>query len=164
MTAPPEAAPVEAEGHPAPASRRLELLIAVLAVVLAAVVLVLSRGIESKVDAGGLAPSWWPTVVSGAALAISVALLVLALVRRPPAREDLQSGTREGWFRVLVSSALTVLFLAAWGLVGFVVACPIYLAALLATYGLRSRGLVIFPVAVTALIYVLFDLILRVPL
>ncbi|MFD1506707.1 tripartite tricarboxylate transporter TctB family protein [Georgenia yuyongxinii] len=161
---PEQAEPALDEKHVAPASRRLELLIAVLAVALAVVVLVLSQGIESRVDSGGLAPSWWPAVLAGSALAISLALLVLALVRAPGEREDLQSGTREGLYRVLISSALSVLFLVAWEPVGFIIACPIYLAGLLATYGLRSRGLVIFPVAVTAVIYVLFDVILRVPL
>ncbi|MFH5821214.1 tripartite tricarboxylate transporter TctB family protein [Georgenia sp. AZ-5] len=163
VTTPPEVE--QPEGYIAPASRRLELVIAVLAVALSAVVLVLSQGIESQVDSGGLAPSWWPSVLAGAALAISAVLLILALVRRPAERGDLQAGTRQGWYRVLISSALSVLFLVAWEPVGFVIVCPLYLAALLATYGLRGlRGLLIFPVAITALIYVLFALILRVPL
>jgi len=156
-----------ADGAPPPArsSRALEGGVAAVAVVASIVVLLLARGIESRVDSGGLSPDWWPLVLGGTGLALSLALLVVGLTRPPAEREGVQAGTREGWFRAGLAIVLSVLFIEVWGAVGFVVPAVVYLLALAVIFGVRSwKFLLLFPLGVTALIYVLFDLLLRVPL
>lgn len=157
--------PESVEGVDAEPSRRLEVGIAVVAVAGSIAVLVLSGGIESQVDAGGVSPQWWPRTLAVVALVISVALLVVAVSRAPFARDDLNRTTAAGWRRVLVTAAASVLFIVAWDTVGFVVGCPLYLAALMALYGKRGlMALVVFPVVTTAGLYAMFHLLLRVPL
>lgn len=157
--------PTEGAAPPARSSRAFEAAVAAIAVAASVVVLLLSREIESQVDSGGLSPDWWPLVLGGAGLALSVVLLVVALVRPPAVREDVEEGTREGWIRAGLAIVLSILFIEVWGAVGFIVPAVAYLLALSVLFGVRSwKFLVLFPLCVTALIYVLFDLLLRVPL
>lgn len=149
----------------APTSRALESIVAAVAVVASTVVLLLARDIDSRVDSGGLSPDWWPLVLGGTGLALSVALLVVGIARPPAEREGVAVATREGWVRAGLVIALSVAFIQVWGEVGFVVPAIVYLAVVSVIFGVRSwKFLLLFPLGVTALIYVLFDLLLRVPL
>ncbi|WP_324650067.1 tripartite tricarboxylate transporter TctB family protein [Georgenia sp. H159] len=150
---------------PASSSRAFEAVVAAIAVVASVVVLLLSRGIESRVDSGGLSPDWWPLVLGGTGLALSLALLVVALVRPTRERDGVDAATREGWIRAGLAIILSVIFIEVWAAIGFVIPAVVYLAVLALLFGVRSvKLLVLFPLGVTALIYVMFDLLLRVPL
>ena len=150
---------------PARTSRAFEGVVAALAVVASILVLLLARGIESRVDSGGLSPAWWPLVLGGTGLALSVVLLVIGLTRPPAAREGVQAGTREGWVRAGLAIVLSIIFIEVWGAVGFIIPSVVYLDVHAIVFRIRCwKFLLLFPLGRTALIYVLFDLLLRVPL
>lgn len=146
-------------------TRRLEVVVATTALGAAATFLLLTTRITSRVQADGLSPQWWPTVLGGCAVLLSLALLVGAVRREPAERAELDEATPGGRLRVVATAGACVAFLLAWDLVGFVVPAPLFLLALLLLYGARNRvALVLLPVGVTAGIYLLFDLLLKVPL
>ncbi|MEE6282918.1 tripartite tricarboxylate transporter TctB family protein [Georgenia sp. MJ170] len=155
----------EDEAPPAKSSRAFEAVVAVIAIAGVGTVLLLTRGIESTVDAGGLSPSWWPTVLATVGLALAVILLATSLVRPVDKREDVVAATPAGWRQAGLAAVAAVGFLVAWSQVGFVVPALVFLVALCLIFGARSvKVLVLFPVGITGLIYVLFDVLLRVPL
>jgi hypothetical protein len=162
------AEPVDtADDHAALArpSRRLEVVCAAVAVVGSGVLVLQARAIEVRSETGGIDPRWWPELLGTAGLALGALLLVVALVRPPFNRDDLEAATRQGWFRVAIAVALAVAFVLLWPVVGFLVATPVFLVA--ATYVFGGRGwktLVLFPVLMTAGIYLLFHTLLKVPL
>ncbi len=92
------AAPAAEEGvFSAPPSQRLELVIGAVALAAAVGVLLLSTQITSRVDAGGLHPKDWPTLLSALAIALSIGLLIKAKVGKPQEREGVNLATRTGW-------------------------------------------------------------------
>lgn len=175
----PESIPDDA--YVAPPSRRLELVIASASVALSALVVYLASHIAVRHETGGVDPRWWPTVLGSVALTLSLLLLVVAIVRPPFDREDVTSATRRGWIRCVAAMALSCVFIALWstlsfsftvGLPGlrltftaFIVVLPLYVAGLVAMFGGRGlKALVVFPAIVSVVIYVLFHLLLKVPL
>lgn len=151
--------------HAAPPSRRLEVIAAVVALVVALGARLLTGTIETRVDSGGVAPQWWPGVLSLAAIAVAAGMLGVALFGRPVEREGLETATRTGWERVGATLLATAAFVALWVNIDFRVAAPLYLAGLLALYGGRGlKALLLYPVAMTGFIYLLFRVVLRVPL
>lgn len=155
----------DVEAPPATTSRAFEAVVAAIAIAVVGAVLLLSQGISSDVDAGGLAPVWWPTVLGVIGLVLAVGMLVVALVRPLKEREDVVAATPEGWRQTGLAALASVAFVVAWDQVGFVVPALVFLVALCLIFGARSlKVLVLFPAGITALIYVLFDVLLRVPL
>ncbi|KKC38113.1 hypothetical protein WH87_10940 [Devosia epidermidihirudinis] len=146
-------------------SRRLEIVIAVTALVLSVTAIVLSQNIYLRMGAGGLDPKWWPTVLSSIAAGLSAILVGFALFGPTVSRGDLESVADGGWQRMLLALALSALYVFAWAQIGYIVPTIIYLAALLWLFGLRAwKGLVLFPLITTGFIYGLFHTMLRVPL
>ncbi|KAE8766128.1 tripartite tricarboxylate transporter TctB family protein [Georgenia thermotolerans] len=146
-------------------SRRLEIVCAALAVVGSGALYLLARAIEVRTETGGIDPRWWPELLGTLGLALGVALLVVAVVRPPFSREDLEAATRQGWVRLVSAVALSAAFVVLWPLVGFLVATPVFLIA--ATYLFGGRGwktLLLFPLITTAGINLLFHTLLKVPL
>lgn len=163
---PPDQSPPDPgdEAVPAHPSRTLELLVAVVSAVLAGGWFALSRAMTVATDTGGIDPRWWPSVLTGVWFGLSVLLLVWAL-RAPLARDDLESTTAQGWRRLLLLAVLSAAFIALWPVVGFPAASLVFLALVLWVCGARSwKTLLIYPVATTAFIYLLFQSLLRVPL
>ncbi|MFT3876615.1 MAG: tripartite tricarboxylate transporter TctB family protein [Propioniciclava sp.] len=162
---PADAGAAEETGFAAPASPRLELLIGVVALVAAGAVLALSTQITSRVDAGGLHPKDWPTLLSGLAIALAIGLLIKAKAGRPQEREGVNLATRAGQTQVGLVVLASIVFLLLWAYVNFVLACAVFLVGTLFIFGVRSPlWLVAFPAGITGLIYVLFRVLLRVPL
>jgi hypothetical protein len=150
---------------PARASRRLEIVCAALAVAGSGALALLARAIEVRAETGGIDPRWWPELLGLMGLALGAALLVVVLVRPPFNRDDLEAATRQGWVRVVASVALTVAYVLAWPLVGFVVATPVFLLAAVLLFGGRGwKTLILFPVLTTGFIYLFFHTLLKVPL
>lgn len=135
-------------------------------VVLSVAGLVGSRLIDVPHDSGTIGPRWWPSVLSLIALALSVLLTAVTFTRPPIDRDDLDATTRSGWRQFVATAVLALLFVAAWKYaVSFLVPCALLLAALLWLYGTRRwKPLVFFPLGMTAAIFVLFQLLLKVPL
>ncbi len=146
-------------------SRRLEVGVAIASLAVSAASLILALGISVRTETGGVDPRWWPLVLAGVGLALSFLLLVVSVARPPFERDDLEVASRAGWVRLVLAVAASAAYIAAWDLVGFVVPTVLFLAVLLWVFGQRRWiGLVVFPVAMTAFIYGLFQLVLKVPL
>lgn len=151
--------------HPTP-SKRFEIGIAGVLVVLSVAGIVGSRMISVPDESVTIGPRWWPTILSSVSLALSLLLAGVTVVRPPIDRDDIETTTRDGWYRFVATAVLALLFIAAWKYaVSFLVPCAILLAALLWIYGSRRwKPLVFFPIGMTAAIFVLFQLLLKVPL
>lgn len=147
-------------------SRKLEVAIALGLVLLCVAGLIGSRLIGVRTETGGIDPRWWPTVMCGIALALSILLAVIAFIRPPFDREDLEVTNHGGWIRLAWTIVLSALYIVAWSVTGnFVIPSVILLVALMWVYDGRGwKALVIFPVATVAGIYLLFHTLLKVPL
>jgi hypothetical protein len=157
--------PSDPDGVPtAPASRRLEVGSALGALVFLGALAFLARRIELRAETGGIDPRWWPELLGTIGLVLGVALLIVS-VSRPVPRDDLEASTRSGLVRVAVIVAITAVYLVMWPVVGFLVATPVFLVAVTAVTGGRGwRALLLFPVLTTGFIYLLFQMLLEVPL
>lgn len=163
MTAPDDSGAPAAPG--ARPSKPMEVAVAAVALAGFAVVFLLARGIELRVETGGIDPRWWPQVLGATGAALSAVLLGRAVVGAPARREGVQEATRDGRVRTVLVVALAALYVVAWPLAGFVVATPVFLAAGAYLFGGRGwAALLAFPVGLTALLYLLFRSVLEVPL
>lgn len=166
----------DAEGH-AVASRPLEIALAVVALIFSAGYLFLSTQIVLRREAppGQIDARFWPLVLGTSAVAVALILLAIAISRPAPSRDDIDRIQPGGVARVIVASILTIGFVAAWSFSSMVilgyriqmfpVTAALYLFALMLVFGQRRWvGLVVYPLAVTAFIYVLFGMLLRIPL
>lgn len=150
---------------PAPASRGLEVVGALVALVVSAALFVLSDRIEVRGEPGGIDPRWWPRLLGLTGLALSCLVLVTSMVGRPAERSGIEAATRLGRFRFLLTFAATIGYLLAWPVAGFVPTSFGLLVALTAIFGGRGfRALLIFPAALTGFVFGVFHLVLRVPL
>ncbi|WP_458042826.1 MULTISPECIES: tripartite tricarboxylate transporter TctB family protein [Bacteria] len=158
-------------------ARSLEIALAIVALAFTATYLFLSTRIELRLEAapGQLDARSWPLLLGTLGVAMSVVLLVIAIARPAPSREDLEVRRPGGVVRVIVTFAITAAFVFVWSLSSIVafgyrfelfpIVTAVYLFVLMLVYGQRKRlGLVIYPLALTAFIYVLFGMLLRIPL
>lgn len=161
----------------AAASRPLEIAFAAIALALTAGYLYLGTQISLRQEAapGQIDARFWPLVVGTVGVAVSVALLAIAIARPPQPRDDIERIQPGGVPRVMLTCVLTLGYVGLW-VIGSVVAfgyrielfpviTAVYLVLLMLLYGQRRwLGLVLYPVALTGFIYVLFGMLLRVPL
>jgi hypothetical protein len=146
-------------------SRAMEITVAAVGLAVGAAGIVLARGIEVRAETGGIDPRWWPTVLSIGSAALAAALLVVALLRPPFDRSDLERVSDGGWRRLLLAGVIAAGYVAAWQLVGYLAATVVFLALLVWVFGGRGwKTLIIFPVLTTAFTYLLFHTLLKVPL
>ena len=158
-------------------SRRLELTFAVVALAVAAgyLMLALQVPLRRAAAAGQMDARFWPTVLGASAVAVAVVLLVVAITRPAPTREDVERIQPGGVLRVIATLAIVVAFVALWSLGAvilfgyrievFPVAAGLLMASLMLAYGHRRwLSLLIYSVAVTAFVYVVFGMLLRIPL
>src|SRR5699024_12856255 len=89
-----ESAPEPTPGLPP--SRRLEVITGVVAAILSAAMIALSRAVVVIRETGGVDPRWWPTVLGILALALSVALVIVALSRPMNRRSEERRVGKEG--------------------------------------------------------------------
>ena len=168
----------ESDGYAgAAASRPLEIVFAAVALVVTAGYLYLSTRIPLRQEAapGQIDARFWPLLLGTAGVAVSIVLLAGAITRPPQSRGDLERIRPGGVPRVVLTCVLTLGYVGLWTL-GAVVAfgyrielfpviTAVYLVLLMLLYGQRRwLGLVLYPLAVTAFIYALFGMLLRVPL
>lgn len=161
----------------AAASRPLEIALAAIALALAAAYVYLGTQIPLRQEAapGQIDARFWPLVLGVSGVAVSIALLAIAIARPPESRDDIERVRPGGVLRVVLTCALTLAYVGLWT-IGSVIALgyrielfPIitaaYLVLLMLLYGQRRwLGLVLYPVATTAFIYLVFGMLLRVPL
>ncbi|MET0861834.1 MAG: tripartite tricarboxylate transporter TctB family protein [Microbacterium sp.] len=146
-------------------SRRLEVTTAAVALVLSVCGYFLAGAVEIRTETGGVDPRWWPTLLSLVAGCLSLALLLIAILRPPFDRSDLEVSSRQGWTRLGIALVCGILYIVLWQLAGYLIATPLFLAALIWVFGGRGwKTLILFPVITTGFTYVLFHTLLKVPL
>jgi hypothetical protein len=146
-------------------NRAMEITVAVVGLVAGLAGILLARGVELRAETGGIDPRWWPTVLSIGSAALSAALLVVALLRPPFDRSDLERVSEGGWRRLLLAGVIAAGYVAAWQVVGYIVATVVFLALLVWVFGGRGwKTLILFPVLTTGFTYLLFHTLLKVPL
>jgi len=161
----------------AAASRPLEITFAVVALVFTATYLYLGTQITLRQEAvpGQIDARFWPLLLGTCGVGVSIALLVFAILRPAPSRDDIERIQPGGVVRVVATCVLTAVYVALWAMSSvvafgyrielFPIITALFMAALMLVFGQRRwLGLVIYPIAVTAFIYVLFGMLLRVPL
>lgn len=164
------------EPPPAP-SRALEVSFAAGAVAFSVIYLVLSFQIELRREAaaGQIDARFFPILIGIIALVTSVAMLIFALIKEPPTREDLEKQQPGGLIRVGAALLISLLYVAIWSLKSVIIAgyrievfpfaTALFIFALIWLFGPRKiAGLIIYPLAITAFIWVLFGMLLRIPL
>ncbi|WP_417555261.1 tripartite tricarboxylate transporter TctB family protein [Microbacterium sp.] len=170
-------APVDDGYQAATPSRRLEIVFAVIAVAFTAGFLFLATQIPLRREAapGQMDARFWPTVLGVAAVALSIILLVIATTRPLSTREDIERIQPGGVLRMIVTLLISSAFVALWSLSAvvllgyrievFPIATGLLMASLMLVYGHRRwLSLVIYSVLVTAFVYVVFGMLLRIPL
>ena len=169
---------VEQDEHQgAPASRPLEIVFGAVALAFSAGYLFLTTQIPLRREAlpGQIDARFWPMVIAVTAVVISLAILALAVTRPAPGREDLDRIQPGGVVRVVATLSITGAFIAVWSLGTvilfgyrievFPVAAAVLMAALMLLYGHRRwLSLIIYSASVTAFVYVVFGMLLRIPL
>ncbi len=161
----------------AAASRPLEIAFAAVALVVTATYLYLGSQVTLRQEAapGQIDARFWPLLLGTAGVAVSIALLVIAIVRPAPSRDDIERIQPGGVLRVVLTCVLTLVYVGLWTLGAiiafgyrleiFPVITALYMVGLMFLFGQRRWvGLVVYPAAVTAFIYILFGMLLRVPL
>ncbi|WDZ83364.1 tripartite tricarboxylate transporter TctB family protein [Micromonospora cathayae] len=159
--------------HPAPdagdrsaASPLREAALGGVFLLVGVVLLVLARSIELPQRVMAVSPRIWPEMLAYGIIGLSVLQIVGSVVR--PARDDTddetEPATRIGILRVAGFVLATAAFGVLWYYVHFLVSATVFIAALTWIAGGRGvKDLVLFPAGVTAVLYVLFALLLKVP-
>lgn len=158
-------------------SRPLEIVFAVVALAVAAGYLALGVQIPLRREAaaGQIDARFWPMVIGVSAVVVAVLLLVVALTRPAANRDDIERIQPGGEMRMVATLAITLAFIGLWSLGSvilfgyrievFPIAAGLLMASLMLVYGHRRwLSLIIYSVAVTAFVYVVFGMLLRIPL
>lgn len=160
----PDAPLPEEAARPAPRIR--ELVPAAAGVALGLATFVLALQIPEGTRLTQFSPRWWPQVLSLLLVGLSLAHGTVSLLRPRQADEDAPDpSTRQGSLRLIAMVATIVGYGVLWYFVDFRVSTAILVAALAYLGGGRGwKALLAFPVVVTAVLYLLFGVLLRVPL
>ncbi|TDC00887.1 tripartite tricarboxylate transporter TctB family protein [Micromonospora fluostatini] len=156
------------QGDSGAASRWREAALGAICLVLGAALLWMARSIELPARAMAVSPRIWPEALAYGIMGLSVLQIVSSFVSTPKVDDDDEEEgpvVRSGIVRVVGFVLATVAFGFLWYFVHFLVSGLVFVAALTWIAGGRGlKDLVLFPAGVTVLIYVLFGLLLRVPL
>ncbi|MDO5533665.1 MAG: tripartite tricarboxylate transporter TctB family protein [Propionibacteriaceae bacterium] len=158
----PEDAPLDLTAPPAPT---LEKTAAAVVLLFGVVMLAAGRAITLRNETGGIDPRWWPSAIAVGIIACGAWMAFNALTRRRGERDVDRVGSH-GWVHVMATVAMTAVVLVLWQVgVSFLVLAPAYLIVLNWVYGLRNwKSLLLFPAIITAILYLVFQLLLKVPL
>lgn len=120
---------------------------------------------DIRVEQPGIGPRTWPLMIGGGALLLSLVLLAQALMGVRPPREG-EPVTRLGIVRAVITVGATAVALAAWlWSVPYLIWMPLLMICLILAYGARGwKAVLLVPGTVLLVIFLLFDLLLKVPL
>jgi putative tricarboxylic transport membrane protein len=161
-----------AETSHSPNISRREIAVAVFLAAFGGVVIALTGKIESGVYTDPLGPRVFPYAL-GVGIAVCGLLLgVGALFRWKPEQAGFLSDAEEeevarGPFsptRLVGAVGATAIYVAAFEPVGYLIATPLYVAAILLIHGGSPQRSVIFaPAVITTVLYLMFRFALRIP-
>ncbi|MFF0372540.1 tripartite tricarboxylate transporter TctB family protein [Micromonospora sp. NPDC005087] len=151
------------EGDHSAASPWREAALGAAFLTLGVVILVLARSIELPDRALAVSPRIWPETLGIGIIGMSALQIVTAFISTPK-RDDAEPATRVGVLRVAGFVLATLAFGALWYYIHFLVSGMVFVAALTRIAGGRGiKELILFPAGITVVLYVLFALLLRVP-
>lgn len=162
-----------AETSHSPNNSRREIAIAVFLAAFGGIVIALSGKIESGVYTDPLGPRVFPYAL-GVGIALCGLLLGIgALIRWQPEHagflsdaggaEEVESGPFSPT-RLAGAVGATAIYVAAFEPVGYLIATPLYVAAILLIHGgAPQRTLIVAPVVITTVLYLTFRFALRIP-
>lgn len=158
-------------------SRALEIAFAVVALGFTAGYLALATQIHLRREAapGQIDARFWPMLLGVTGVVIALIILIFAIIRPAPGRDDIERIQPGGVARVIATLVISGAFIALWSLGSvilfgyrievFPIAAALLMAVLMLVYGHRRwLSLIIYTVSVTAFIYVVFGMLLRIPL
>lgn len=157
--------PVDAEDSAAaPPAPLMERVVAAVVILLGTAMLLGARGISVRNETGGIDPRWWPTMIAVGIIAMGLWMLVGAL--RKDIERTVDPAQRSGWISVIATVGGLVAMVILWSFhVPFLILAPLFLIGTNWVYGLRRwTTLLLFPGIITALIFVIFRLVLKVAL
>ncbi|MDR5712660.1 tripartite tricarboxylate transporter TctB family protein [Nesterenkonia flava] len=144
-------------------TRRAEILIGAGVVLLGVIALVLVSQLSSARDSGEFGARWWPTVMAGALVVLGLAIAVSGGLKPPAVEVD--PVRRQGVLRLTAVLGLIVAYGWAWYQMHFLVVTPALLVGLMLVLGHRGwKHLILTPAIITAALYGVFGMLLRVPL
>ncbi len=143
----------------------MERVTAGVVIVFGIFLLVTARSIELRNETDGIDPRWWPTVISAGIIGSGLWMLVNAVLGVSIER-SVEPSRRSGWIQVGITVGALVAVLVLWQMgVSFLVLGPAFLIVTNWAYGLRRwTTLLLFPAIVTLILYLVFQLLLKVPL
>ena len=146
-------------------SKRMELTFSVLALTLGLAMLLSARAMRVRNETGGMDPRSWPTMIAFGIL-LSAGWTLFNAVTGRRAERDVDGATRSGWIQLGVVIAMIVLVLVLWQVgLSFLILAPVFIIVCNLAFGLRGVvPLLVFPAVLTALLYLVFQLLLKVPL
>lgn len=146
-------------------SRLMEQAFAIVMLAVGLAVLLGARSIDLRNETGGIDARFWPTAIGGGILLSALWVTFNAFTGRRAERE-VEVATRTGWIQMLGTIGLTAAVLGVWSAdVSFLILAQVLIIGLNALFGLRDvKSLLIFPAVMAGLLYLVFDLLLEVPL
>lgn len=158
-------------------SRGLEIAFAIVALAVTVGYLALTTQLSLRREAapGQIDARFWPMVLAVTGIVVAIVLLVIAITRPAPGREDVERIQPGGVVRVAATLVISIAFIALWSLGSvilfgyrievFPIAAALLMAGLMLVYGHRRwLSLIIYTASITAFIYVVFGMLLRIPL
>ncbi len=143
----------------------MELSFAVMALTLGLAMLIGARGIHVRNETGGVDPRTWPTIIAlGILVAAGWSLFNAVTGRR--AERDVDVATRTGWRQLAITVVMIAVVLVLWQVgLSFLVLAPVFIIVCNLAYGLRGWvSLLAFPAVLTTILYLVFQLLLKVAL
>ncbi|WP_051298092.1 tripartite tricarboxylate transporter TctB family protein [Brevibacterium album] len=129
-----------------------------------ALVLLLAQSVPVPEVESQFSPRWWPQLSGAAMILFSLAAAFKDGLRPAASGGEVEAGSRAGTVRIALVFAAVAAYGAAWLVFDFRLVTALLLAALVAIGGGRGwKGLVLFPLIVTLVLWLLFGLLLRVP-
>jgi putative tricarboxylic transport membrane protein len=142
--------------------KKADLMAAVMGIGFSSITFIITLGFK-KFKNVPVGPEFFPRWLSVGLFVCSVALLIQALKTKPA--QDKASPTLSlrdrGMQRLLVGATLIVVYAVSWNFMGFLLATPLALFALMFLLGLRRyRGMALFSVSAVVVIFCAFRYLL----
>ncbi len=155
---------MNSSGATSPSRFNADIIIGLVVIVFCAAVFPLSQSfIRDEIGPG---PEFFPRALAGILIICSVILIIRSFVSASPALNDTDSSdSRREFKRVGITLALLIVYVILIPLISYVLSTVLYLALMMLFLGERRSWLIaLWALGVTGGIYLLFSLLLKVPL